>query len=538
MEVQDLTNNKGLLPLELGTARTIRTYNNLIHIVKLDDYRQNIDKIKDSLRTLNNTDGLTDSIELTKFKLKELENRLHALTPRSRNRRGLINGLGTIIKAITGNMDANDAKKLNDEIETIMLNEKTLQIEINRQTQINGKMIERFGNVTKHINSQQVLIKKYLEDFQDQLRNKIRSENSALRLIQFLNQINYNIDLLNMHLTGIAEAVTLARLNIISKHILSPQELSELYLFFEKQSVNIKTDENIYEFLGLQAYFNDTNIIFNIRIPVIPKDSYSLFHIIPLPIHNNKIIKSKPYVLINPNYIQFLDAKCNNIERTFYCHETFHREETKNSRCIGNLITNKPASCELQEETTTTQIIQPEPNYLLLINVPESTFNTTCGPANQKINGTVLIHFENCDVTINQVTYEAKENIFWDEINIFPTIFNDINVTFPNNSLQLDDFKPYTFSGGSNFDLLNTNTYQINLHTSTAIVTIILAIILITYLAARLNINICNPKNLNNQPPTTIPVIAPSSEPAKIQFLWPALNSKGGGVMVPSNSST
>lgn len=99
MNVQDLRNRNGLLPIRLGNAKIITSYNELVHIVQFDKCANNIQKIQDTL------DALKENTKTAKAKLKETDNKLIALMPRPKNRRGFINGLGTIIKTITENID-------------------------------------------------------------------------------------------------------------------------------------------------------------------------------------------------------------------------------------------------------------------------------------------------------------------------------------------------------------------------------------------------------------------------------------------------
>lgn len=240
------------------------------------------------------------------------------MTPKFRTKRGLIDGLGTLIKTITGNMDANDAITLNKHIEKIFENEQNINEELDNQNQINKKMIERFDNITKHVNDQQENIVKYLRHFQDEIGNKVKSEEYTRRYVQLLNQIDYSINLLNDHINSISEAVILSKLNIISKHILSKNELSYIYDSFKEQNVKLISDEHVYEMLKLQAYYNNSNIVFNIQIPIVSKENYSLFHVIPLPTPNNKIIFTKPFLILNPMLIQYFDEKCLRIEGIFY----------------------------------------------------------------------------------------------------------------------------------------------------------------------------------------------------------------------------
>lgn len=446
--------------MKLGTARTIQTYNNLLHIVKLDNYERTIDRIGDSLDTFNDIYELKDSVNITKIKLLDLRHKLNTIKPIIRNKRGLINGLGTIIKTITGNMDARDAYRLNKEIESLTKNQGNIKTELNRQISINNRMLERFENITNHINDQQNSITTYLKYYQDQMENRINNNKDLTRHAQYLNQINYNIDLLTNHLTNLAEAVILARLNIISKQILSSEEIAEIYNNLKTQSVDIKSEEQIYELLGLQAYYSNSNIIFNVRIPVLSPEKYSMVHIIPLPINKTKLISTKPYIIHNPKNIQYFDEVCTKIEDMYYCKESPYQESTNNSKCIGCLIQNRPAECQLTEQLYISEIIQPEPNYILLIDAPETKINSSCEFNQLKIKGTKLIHFENCSIEINNVIYLDHISSHWDDVHIYPSMPITVNYSSTIEDLKLQKLKSYHIDNRKAIELLEIKSEQ------------------------------------------------------------------------------
>lgn len=333
LDLQDLTKHK-LLTMELGTARTIQTYKHLLHIVRLDHYQETIDKISDSLHTLTNFTEIKDSINITDIKLQSLRRKFKTLKPNTRHKRGLMNGIGSIIKIITGNMDAADADRLNKEIAKLTQNLNSLTLDTKSQILINHKMRERFENITNHINNQQDSITTYLKYYQENLGNKIKINRDITKHIQYLNQVNYNIDLLTNHLADISEAIILARLNIISKQILNEDEITEIYNDLRSQEINIESDEHIYEMLELQAYYTETNIVFNVKIPILSKETYSMAHLIPLPINNSKIIHTKPFIIHNDKKIQYFDKVCQRIEKIYYCNESPYQETKDGSSCV------------------------------------------------------------------------------------------------------------------------------------------------------------------------------------------------------------
>lgn len=327
--------------------------------------------------------------------------------------------------------------------------------------------------------------------------------------------------MLNDHINSISEAVILSKLNIISKHILSKNELSYIYDSFKEQYVKLISDEHVYEMLKLQAYYNNSNIVFNIQIPIVSKENYSLFHVIPLPTPNNKIIFTKPFLILSPMVIQYFDEKCPRIEGIFYCQETNQKEMTNKSLCQGNIINNKPAYCELHPTNKIMEIFQPEPNYILLINVPATFISTTCGPKKQKVQGTTLIHFSGCEIRINDIVYNAEDTIYWDEIKIIPTIFKEINLTSHKENITIKTLNTYQFMERDFKDHLTPYVHRRHLDKVTGILTIPFVLIIIICIIIYLKLN----QRFRNYRINDIRGAAnatPTNEPVQVQFHWPS----------------
>ena len=219
-----------------------------------------------------------------------------------RAKRGLIDGVGHAIKFITGNMDAHDAQEINVQIEKLKSNQIL-------DHKLNWDMLARFSDITKHINEVQGTIELFLNRHVNQTNYFVKNTETSIREIQYLNQINYNIDILTNHIKDISEAIILAKLNIIPKLILHPEEIEQISKRLENQSVYTKSIENIYEFLGLQAYYNETNFIFNVQIPNLDPNTYKFYHVIPLPINETKIIVTEFHLMFNEFQIIYVSEK-------------------------------------------------------------------------------------------------------------------------------------------------------------------------------------------------------------------------------------
>lgn len=75
------------------------------------------------------------------MKIQQLESKIDSLLPHVRNRRGLINGLGTILKSISGNLDDDDGQNILAELNKSRNRTDSLIEAQNKQTYLNRDII-------------------------------------------------------------------------------------------------------------------------------------------------------------------------------------------------------------------------------------------------------------------------------------------------------------------------------------------------------------------------------------------------------------
>ncbi|XP_059216855.1 uncharacterized protein LOC131994245 [Stomoxys calcitrans] len=275
--------------------------------------------------------------------------------------------------------------------------------------------------------------------------------------------------------------------------------------------------------LGMQAYYNETNIIFNILVPNVSEEDYFLYHIIPLPINITKLIITEPYILFNENSTHHHKTLCPSIEGTYYCGIPIRQEETKYSLCIGNLINNKEANCPISDVGKRESITQVEQNLILFIHSPETLINSTCSIKTLTVKDTALVRFQNCDVSINGITYHDDTDAYWDQLHIPPLPNSNISVnsTIEILSLQkLEDFNFLTNNRISNLEITTTTVHSVTTTTS-LVCTIVVITILIIVIKRK------NTYKHHFPPPQPI-------TPTTTSSLWPSLYLKGGGVTTPT----
>lgn len=127
MEVIDYNDNRGLIPIKLGEARIINGNSRLLHLINLTQYDQNILDLNLNIHQIQEKTKLDthlatlyhNKISILILQLDKLEDTLNSLKPTYRSKRGLINGLGSIFKSITGNLDNDDYVEINQAIQQL-----------------------------------------------------------------------------------------------------------------------------------------------------------------------------------------------------------------------------------------------------------------------------------------------------------------------------------------------------------------------------------------------------------------------------------
>lgn len=108
-------------------------------------------------------------------------------------------------------------------------------------------------------------------------------------ILQDILKLNILIDNVNEYLRTIFEIAQLAKLNVISKDILSPDELKIVLEQFRIRKLTIESVDQIYDFLDIRSFYNETKMIFVIEIPILDIPVYQTILLEPLIIKNRTL---------------------------------------------------------------------------------------------------------------------------------------------------------------------------------------------------------------------------------------------------------
>lgn len=309
---------------------------------------------------LNQLDYKFESIcHLTGHNLKDL-----------RNKRGIFDGASYAFKWLFGVPDAEDAKHYAEAIEAITQQTRDVQLLIKQQIHILSDAIQEQNKsvLTMRANEKKLndnIVK--FNTFSSNVTKQINALTYFQKVQDHLNLITQIITGLNEQFDVIISSILFAKKNILHPSIITPkhlqEELSKIKLNAGQDfPISPDDNENIYQYFSIceiaVIYINKI-LIYALRIPLVTKELFQLYNIIPLPI----IVKdtSSIYSYIDPSYPYLLISTT----RTYYA-------QTRNlDNCKRLLHDDYICQHTIQHLTKEQPVCETELRLKNLDNIPE-----------------------------------------------------------------------------------------------------------------------------------------------------------------------
>lgn len=347
----------------------------MIHQINLEEINSNLLYIENVSNVVNLTDHLSDTFL---YKLKIAKDKLNSLFPK-RYKRGLINGLGTVIKYIAGNPDQ-------DDLDILQHNLGKIQSTINQFKNNHDKQIKINDSVQKTINKVSVTIGKLVKRFKT--NNEIfRKEVEEINLI-------LNVDIIIKTLEDIEEQFIFSKSNILNKNILSSKDKNYIVEFLKNQGIKLHFEDEIFEFVKCVAVIKDDHVFFIIKIPIVENQDYDLIQLETTNINGSRINMETQYVAKFKRSIYKQTGQC------VLCDNT-HK---LNDGCIFSILTNQPAKCDMFKDSNRIVVKEITPGTVLLDSTSRVHVSDSCGD-DRIIAAPMIIETENCTVTILNRTF-------------------------------------------------------------------------------------------------------------------------------------
>lgn len=354
-------------------------------------------------------------IILTNSGIESAEVKLNKILP-TRTKRGLINGLGTILKDLTGNLDNDDLEDINSAFNTLNEQQNSLVDNNNKQLIINQQLTARINEITDKININLNEINRTISKTTD----KLQEFAAFIVYDQQLYRLEYITNILNQQLNEILDIITFSKQKIISRHLLTEDELTYVINALTSQNVILPYKTNAINLMNVKGLINQNkDLIFIIEIPNFNPSTYQIHKIFLIPIQN-KLIKSEHQEYLIQNQIEYKFStlqECEEIYGQFYCKIT--NMEPIQQSCIPAIIAKEKARCNYTISSWTPEIKQIDANQIFIEPGPTPMeFTSTCERQTNHIQTTSIINIHNCSITINNITIIVDDTPVFKQMNL------------------------------------------------------------------------------------------------------------------------
>lgn len=470
--MRKLDDNPGIIPVKLGTAKIKDYAYTLIHYYDLNPIILEINKLHHKSQNISTTIGthkeynadISNYIELLKLTQDRVENKIKEIIPHpERIKRGLVNGLGSIFKAVTGNLDASDGERYEKLIYELRQNQNNLQANILKQNSLSLSVIDKFNSTIQQINYNEKLLESKINQISLIVQKAAYRENS-LYMKDIINQILNVYEIINSILQDVENSLTFSKLKIMHPSIIKTEDL-----FIELTKLQKRTGfsqmplpvtlENtlLYEkLINIESFVLNNKITYLLHIPIMHPNPFDYFHMYSVPIYYQSLFKvvlpRNKYLLKNQLHYAYYNQECQEIlPESYICEKENLNEIEENSPCEVKLLNSDKdtSSCKQTEVKITQPIINrlDKTNQWILVLPAKEAIKFKCfGQTEvQNARGTYLCHIPiGCQIITNSESIINDQKLI--KANNQPILFPDFADTptlLPvlNLSLHLHDLK-------------------------------------------------------------------------------------------------
>lgn len=309
-----------------------------------------------------------------------------------RLRRGIFNGLGTVIKSITGNADNEDIERL------------TREIEQNRHT----------------IKEQISLTSNILDDFQNQITNLSNNQMELYNITKLIvgktnafylyAQLVYHVETLNNLLERVSNAITFAQHGMFHYSIIKHNTLLESLRYVPKNQLITNNLLMLTAYLKVQLHKLDNDYYFIISLPLVEENTYEYLDITPIiqPYENSLCTfpVSRHRQLLRRDKV-FEAVNCIKSEE-YICTKRF----TKLPLCEQNILKFEEESCNLTTVHCPNNHWTEISNNLYLIyasSIENIEVDCKDGVKQTPVKGSILIRNKGCRIKFGEHIMDAIE---------------------------------------------------------------------------------------------------------------------------------
>ena len=428
---------------------------NLIHyydlnpiIIEINKLHYRSENITKSLITHKEYFAETSNyLKILKLTQDRVESKIKEILPHPlRIRRGLVNIVGSVFKAVTGNLDATDGERYENLIKNLENNQNKLADNIRNQNSISTSVIEKFSSTVQQISQNEKLIEGKINQISLIVQNITYKENMHF-IKDILNQIINLYEIIDSMLQDIENSITFSKQKIMHPSIITLknllQELKHVETIVGTNKLPLEVNfENVFLFeklMDVDCYILNNKITYLLRVPIINPNNFDYYHLFSVPVLHQSLFKvvipRDKYLIKNQFRYTHRATPCKEIlPNSYLCHKEDLKEIGIKSPCEVQLLqsTISTSTCQQIDVTISEPVInQLDLSDKWLLTLPiEKVLEMKCHSQEErrKLNGTFLVTIPiECQIKIDGLLIANNQRII--DSKMQPMIFPDIEAT-------------------------------------------------------------------------------------------------------------
>jgi hypothetical protein len=276
-------------------------------------------------------------------------------------------------------LDAKDGRMFEGNI-------KQLTESNNKQVKINEIFNSTLNSIMKTIN----------EDITPKILKAIANLD-IINLVIYIDSICYDLGIIH-------DAITHAKLGVVTKNIIPQEQLEIIYDRLVKQGIVISSYHECLNYLESSVYYKNDMIFFEIKIPILENGFEHIF-IYPIPNNDSQIDTEFENILIKGNETYAVSGKCLQTHDNFIC-KMKDLKDISEDECVAKLTRSEIGKCPHKIVKSNLSIKVVTEGSIVISSSSAVKLYNTCGSSNHTAIGSNLITFKDCSVTIEGKTFE------------------------------------------------------------------------------------------------------------------------------------
>lgn len=433
VQIQNLETNPGILPFKMGSARVKIGSHVFLHYIDLIPLKVQVDSITNQYFKLNFTINnstpthripLYESYKHLSYEVNVVNHKIDSLMASKRSKRGLINPLGSLIKAISGNLDQEDANEIHGNILQLENNQDKIITKVNKQWSLTTNLMKNINNTLTVVSNNQKAIENKINEMVYDLKRIEFNYVHYLEIHEIMDQIKLNLDSLLDFLNDVENAISFATLKTLHRNIVSPNDLQEIVKTLHKSHNELQlifSEENFiryYSIVETTVFAIGNRIVFSLDFPLVHSDVFESFHLFSVPNKNNSIIiPPSTFLILNKEYYQYQNEECLDLQPNYFCKKNHLLPTRENSDCITSLLSTSSNldKCQQVPVHLSRNIIEEIDSAHYIGILPETQkIQTSCEEDEvATLKGTYLFVIPpKCSLETSKLIYKNEKGIF------------------------------------------------------------------------------------------------------------------------------